>query len=248
VNQGRELVHQVNGQFLEALRCLWLQGVEFTEAWKNCYNKDEKWSSPWDDFIINMILLRRRLGQIETIILQTSATVCLGEKFFESDWCHPKKNVKSLDGEVPLDRSVSGYCIQTGDTVWLEDLNENSPDPAVQLYRSFGYVAVVSKKPPTSEFVFPIQLRTGLSGSLLGVVNCEWFGETKKCPFVEHGANRTTKDVSDLINIHAPFLATALKLENFPVDKIKEAIPEHYLAFHRAVMRHHTEKKGVSTP
>ena len=168
----------------------------------------------WGEWIINAIILHRKLAAVEIVTLETSATLHKGVAYFSRKAC--KKNdalVKRLDAEVPLDDSYAGYCIRTGNTVWIDDLPRDvAEDPRQNKYRSFGYVGVSTYSLPRAEYVFPIRLRIGLSEAIWGVLNCEWYGEQAESPFQRKGLGQAVvaRKVSKLLSVHARFLPAVI--------------------------------------
>src|SRR4051812_15971642 len=118
---GRDLIHRLNGQLLEALKDY--LGRQLGDEWKP------------GDWIINVILLNRSSDSVYTARLETSATSYKDEEliFDRQDRLDPTR-VGVFDLPVPLDRSFSGYCIKTGDPVWVNNLND--VDPTHPLYKS----------------------------------------------------------------------------------------------------------------
>jgi hypothetical protein len=165
----------------------------------------------WKEWIVNAIILHRTLAAVETVTLETSATLHKGERYYSYDQCGHDKPVKRLDGEVPLDDSYAGYCIRTGNIVWVDDLESlHKDDPLRDEYRSFGYVGVRTPSPPKSEYVFPIRLRIGLSEAIWGVLNCEWYGTQSESAFQSKGQAIVAGRIGTLLSIHARFLPAVI--------------------------------------
>jgi hypothetical protein len=159
----RELIHRLNGQLLEVLG-EHMDLILGREAWK-----PKEW-------IINVILLNRSTEDVYTARLETSATLYEGV-LFDTREPFDENKVGAFDLPVPLDRSFSGYCIQTGNVVWVDNLDDiRDPHPLYAYYRKFEFVAVQPQTRPTAEYVFPLFARIGLIQSLLGVLNMEFFG------------------------------------------------------------------------
>ena len=193
----RALVHRLNGQLLEALD----QQMRLVLG--------DRWML--DDWIINVLMLNRGVRDTYTVRLQTSSTF-YKEKLFQS-WkdCDTDQGVGGLDFDVPLDMSFSGYSIQTGDVVWIEDVTQVVNDPRHPLrdyYRRFEHVAVLpDRDSPTGEYVFPILVKVGLVDVVLAVLNMEYFADG--CPLAQYGQLRTVNMVTKLLRAHGPFLLMA---------------------------------------
>ena len=189
----------------EARRALhWLNGIMINHMVKLFPDID------WNEWIVNTIILHRTLAAVETVTLETSATLHKGRRYYSIDECGLDKPVKSLDGEVPLDASYAGYCIRTGNIVWVDDLESlQNDDPLRDEYRSFGYVGVRTPSPPKAEYVFPIRLRIGLSEAIWGVLNCEWYGTQSGSPFMNRQAI-VAGAIGRLLSVHARFLPAVI--------------------------------------
>lgn len=197
------LLHKLNGQLLE---CLEDTLKELPIEWD---------SKSW---IINVIILNRSIEKIEEAEMRTSATRYLGRLFDEENKLAASKGVSELGGHVPLDRSLSGYCIRTGNLVWIDQMSwlEAADHPLRNFYRSFVYVGVLPKERqhPGAEYVFPIRIKVGTSEALLGVLNMEWFPEAK-CPGQSqfHSSNQRdaiTDAIIKLLDVHGPFLTISM--------------------------------------
>jgi len=219
----REPLHQLNGRFLVALQKLIPE----------CH---------WEEWIVNVIVLHRTVTAVETVTLETSATLWHGEEFFSRDDCEKRgsTSVRSLDGEVPLDDSYAGYCIRERNVVWVDDLTDKTQarqpsrtteaDPLKEKYRSFAYVGVVTKRPARAEYVFPLRLRAGLSDALLGVVNCEWYGggANPENTFQKLGRTIVSHLLTNLIDVHARFLPLAFDQIQVPVSDWNRFLADYY--------------------
>jgi hypothetical protein len=165
----------------------------------------------WEEWIVNAIILHRTLAAVETVTLETSATLHKNKGYYSYVDCGPNEPVKRLDGDVPLDDSFAGYCIRTGNIVWVDDLAIlDKNNPLWNEYRSFGYVGVRAPAPPKAEYVFPIRLRIGLSEAIWGVLNCEWYGTQACSPFQSRGQASVGGRIGKLLNVHARFLPAVI--------------------------------------
>lgn len=196
---------------------------------------------PWHQWVINAIILHRTLGAVETVTLETSATLYEGALYDGEEDIGETKPVTRLDGPVPLDSSYTGYCIRTGRIVWIDDLPSltkpsHDRDPLQGQYRSFGYVGVQTRNMPKAEYVFPIRLRVGLSDSLWGALNCEWYVADPDAPdqrshFQEIGPAIVMDSVGQLLDVHARFLPAVMN----PDDASKENA-EGFFAYYSSIL------------
>jgi hypothetical protein len=201
---NRDALHALNGQLIRHLR----------DTFTDC---------PWKEWIVNVIVLHRTVGVVETATLETSATLWYGEEFFSDKDCREKPGrVRSLDGRVPLHGSFAGWSIRSGYFVWVDNLPELQEDdsdkeeknPLKDVYRSFGYVGVEASALPHAEYVFPIRLRAGLTDIVWGVLNCEWYkpkGHSEQAsPFENYGRDYVVKKVNELLELHGRYLPVVL--------------------------------------
>lgn len=192
----RVLLHRLNGQLIAAVQTLFP-------------------SARWDDWIINVIILHRRTADVEQTALQTSATWYKGELYDRQERCTRESKVRTLDMNVPLQASLAGYCVTTGNIVWVDELVRLSlADPLHDLYKEFTQVGVDAPEKPNSEYVFPIGFKNGAGTSCLGVLNCEWYGDASvPSPFAELKRNVVSDLIMSVARAHAPFIAIALNPE-----------------------------------
>jgi len=207
----RQMVHKLNGKLLEALT------AQLT--------KQIGWSP--NHWIINVIILRRIIEETEQAFLKTSATMLNGKIYDEEDELNPAKGMGDFDRVVPLIKSLSGYCIRTGNVVWvdnLEDLTKDKEHPLYHDYRPFQYVSVKPENEPVAEYVFPIRVQIGLSEAILGVVNAE---RTKKGgnEFKATGFHKVLDTVISLLDVHGPFLVVAEHVKIIEADDKENAVP-----------------------
>jgi len=209
---NRDALHALNGQLIKHLR----------DIFPDCR---------WREWIVNVIILHRVVGVVETATLETSATLWHDEEFFNDDDCKRKPDhVRSLDGRVPLHGSFAGWCIRSGYFVWVDNLQElqeddsynEKPNPLKDLYRSFGYVGVEASDLPNAEYVFPIRLRAGLTDIVWGVLNCEWYSSKgdadQKSPFENLGRDYVVKNVNELLELHGRYLPVVLYQDGLGPD------------------------------
>ena len=203
--------------------------------------------SRWKEWIVNVIILHRTVGVVETTTLETSATLWHGERFFSEDDCGKKPGVKSLDGRVPLHGSFAGWSVRSGYFVWIDDLRElqedGSKNPLKDHYRSFGYVGVEAYDLPHAEYVFPIRLRAGLTDIVWGVLNCEWYrpeGSELTSPFEVYGRDAVVKEVNDLLELHGRYLPVVLYQ-----DGLKPECSKQLSACYDQMFKAHKRLKGA---
>jgi hypothetical protein len=209
----RELVHNLNGQLLEALK-------ERLVAYGN-----------WDpeDWIVNVIVLRRIIEEREEAFLKTSATMLKGKIYSSLNDLNRANDIGDFDRVVPLKNSFSGYCIRTGNVVWVDDIKELTPDhPLYQDYRPFEYVSVIPESQPTAEYVFPIRVQIGLSEAILGVVNAECTQSQNQ--FKEWGFHQVLHVLIKLLDVHGPFLVVAEHVE------VNKQVKHNLLNTHRVAL------------
>jgi hypothetical protein len=192
----RELIHNLNGQLLEALR----EQLRVHIDWN-----PEHW-------IVNVIVLHRIIEEKEEAFLKTSATMLKGKIYDSLKQLDYAKDIGDFDRIVPLQDSFSGYCIRTGNVVWVDDINSlGKQHPLYLEYRPFEYVSVMPESRPTAEYVFPIRIQIGLSEAILGVVNAECT-ETEN-QFQRWGFHQVLDLVFKLLDVHGPFLVAAEHVE-----------------------------------
>jgi hypothetical protein len=193
----RAALHRINGELLEALRDV-LPDVR------------------WNEWIVNVIILHRLVEATETVSLETSATYYKGNLVCDRNQLGG--DVHTLDGPVPLDESYAGYCIRTGNYVWVENLiglqSGQRDSPLKNVYRSFKYVGVETTHLPNAEYVFPIRLRVGSNEIILGVLNCEWYAPENE-PYDNQFSERdvVVHRIITLLERHARFLPLLLHID-----------------------------------
>jgi hypothetical protein len=209
----RLLVHLLNGQLLDALK-----------ARLEAYGK-------WDaeHWIVNVIVLRRIIEEKEEAFLRTSATMLKGTVYRSPRQLKGTHiDIGEFDRVVPLKDSFSGYCIRTGNVVWVDDIAELTEEhPLYNEYRPLEYVSVRPESKPKAEYVFPIRVQIGLSEAILGVVNAE----CTKTPnqFTKWKYHQVFAQVINLLDVHGPFLVVAerVKITN---DVSKRLLKAHHVA------------------
>lgn len=230
------LLHQLNGQLLE---CLEKTLKELPIVWD---------SKSW---IINVIILHRSIEGLEEAEMRTSATLYLGKLVDGRNTLEETEGVTELDGHVPLDKSLSGYCIRTGNLVWIDQMNklEEANHPLRDYYRPFEYVGVHPKARPRAEYVFPIRIRVGTSEALLGVLNMEWFSEDsreKSQFFASEQRDAITDAILNLLDVHGPFLITSMLPE--VTQGIDTPVQKNLKRVHRQVLAKHFENFSIRYP
>jgi hypothetical protein len=205
MDSSSALLHRLNGQLLKCLN----------EKLLPCLLADPDWRWDSKSWIINVIILHRSIEGIEEAEMRTSATLYLGDIVDGRRTLESTKGVTELDGHVPLDKSLSGYCIRTGNLVWIDRMDslEESDHPLRDYYRPFEYVGVHPKTRPRAEYVFPIRIRVGTSEALLGVLNMEWFSEDslEQNQFLASGQRDAVTDaILNLLDVHGPFLVVSM--------------------------------------
>lgn len=218
--ERRELVHNLNGQLLEALK----ERLVAYGGWNP------------DDWIVNVIVLRRIIEEREEALLKTSATMLKGKIYSSLSELDHAKDIGDFDRVVPLKNSFSGYCVRTGNVVWVDDIDELTEDhPLYQDYRPFEYVSVIPESQPTAEYVFPIRVQIGLSAAILGVVNAECTHSQNQ--FKQWGFHQVLHVIIKLLDVHGPFLVVAEHVE------VNQAVRHNLLNAHRVAL-----EATMSTP
>jgi len=214
----RQLIHRLNGQLLVALRKQLAQEIQW---------KPEHW-------IVNVIVLHRIIEDKEEAFLKTSATMLNGT-VYDQEPLDPEAGIGDFDRVVPLMKSLSGYCIRTGNVVWvdnLQDLRKDQMHPLYHDYRPFEYVSVIPESQPLAEYVFPIRIQIGLSEAILGVVNAECTKIDNQ--FKEKGFHKVLDAVLNLLDVHGPFLVVAEHVE--VNDRVKKSLESAHRIALKATM------------
>lgn len=215
----RELIHNLNGQLLNALKEQLREHIQWNP---------EHW-------IVNVIVLHRIIEQKEEAFLKTSATMLKGEIYASLKQLERAEDIGDFDRIVPLKDSFSGYCIRTGNVVWVDDITKLGKEhPLYHEYRPFEYVSVMPESKPLAEYVFPIRVQIGLSEAILGVVNAEC--TTTENDFKKWGFHQILDLVFKLLDAHGPFLVVAehIRLNN---EDINEQVRQSLLNAHEVALK-----------
>ena len=162
-------------------------------------------------WIINVLYAyaSRRGSQV---VLRTSSTYHDGA-LYDHRAQPSRAGVMAIDEAVPLHDSVSGRCVLSGRPIWLVkgELFEDGTF-GDRFYRRFSLVEVDSLPLPKAELVFPIMARSATTGSVIGVVNLELFGQSPYISeeFVAHLPREAINELmSGVLAFHAPYLSLA---------------------------------------
>jgi len=184
-NEQWALIHRLNGQLIEALHDLLAKEIEWNP----------------DDWILTVLVLQRTTEETEEVVLKTSSTMLNGKIFDAKEKCDLDEGVGDLNRIVPLVKSFAGYCIRTGNVLWVDDIENH---PLHEEYRLYEYVNIRPNKKFVAEYVFPIRVRVGVNQTILGVLNAETDRQENK--FKEAGLHRVSDISLRLLDIHGPFL------------------------------------------
>jgi hypothetical protein len=178
------LIHKLNGQLIEALREKLVREIR------------------WDarDWIVTVLVLQRTIEETEEAVLKTSSTLLNGKIFDSKDKCDLDEGVGDLNRIVPLVKSFSGYCVRTGNILWVDDIESH---PLHDEYRLYEYVNIRPGRKFLAEYVFPIRFKAGLNQTVLGALNAETSGKDQ---FKQTGLHPISEIVLELLDAHAPFL------------------------------------------
>lgn len=180
------LVHTLNGQLIEAL--------------KNSLVKELRWK--YKEWIVTVLVLQRTIEETEKAVLKTSSTMLNGKIFDAQEKCDLKKGVGDLNRIVPLVKSFAGYCIRSGNTLWVDDIENH---PLREDYRLYEYVNIRPVRKFVAEYVFPIRVKVGLNQTVLGALNVETSREDLN-EFKKAGPHRISEIVLRFLDTHGPFL------------------------------------------
>src|SRR5258708_38132328 len=208
-------MHKINGQLILCLAC---KKPEF------------RWLG--GEWIVNVIAINRSEGVSDSAHRETRATLYYGRKFFEEGHCSPDAPVTQLNADVPLKGSFAGYSVFTGNIVWIDDLANH---PFRRKYRMFEYVGVTPQSDlPTAEYVFRMRARVGLSESLLGVLNCEWYKHSSlENPFAGR-RDEISDEIIQVLDAHGHFMALAMDARIALLPNCSEE--QGMLDFHRCML------------
>lgn len=180
------LIHKLNGQLIRVL-------------WEKLTREIQ-----WDprDWIVTVLVLQRTIEEKEEAVLKTSSTMLNGKIFDAERDCELDEGVGDLNRIVPLVKSFSGYCVRTGDILWVDDIEHH---PLRDEYRLYEYVNIRPGRKFVSEYVFPIRVKVGVNHAILGALNAETSSSNKN-DFKKAGSHRVSEIVMPLLDIHGPFL------------------------------------------
>jgi uncharacterized protein YlzI (FlbEa/FlbD family) len=180
------LIHKLNGQLIVTLNDLLIRKI--------------RWSP--DEWIITVLVLQRTIEETEEAVLKTSSTMLNGKIFDAKEECDLDEGVGDLNRIVPLVKSFAGYCVRSGNVLWVDDIENH---PLHDEYRLYEYVNIRPGKKFLAEYVFPIRVKVGVNQTILGVLNAETSREgTNK--FKEAGSHRISEIVLGILDAHGPFL------------------------------------------
>ena len=179
------LIHRLNGQLIETLQDL--------------LGKEIEWNS--DEWILTVLVLQRTIEETEEAVLKTSSTMLNGKIFDAKEKCDLDKGVGDLNRIVPLVKSFAGYCIRSGNVLWVDDIENH---PLHEEYRLYEYVNIRPSKKFVAEYVFPIRVRVGVNQTILGVLNAETSRQENE--FKQAGLHHVSEILLRLLDTHGPFL------------------------------------------
>lgn len=177
------LIHKLNGQLIDVLKHLLIEKVNWNVH----------------DWIVTVLVLQRTVDTAEEAVLKTSSTMFRGEIVDEKGKCNA---VGDLNRIVPLVKSFAGYCIRSGNVLWVDDIKQH---PLRDEYRPHEYVDIRPGRRLVAEYVFPIRVRIGLGQAVLGVLNAETDSENGN-EFKAAGLHRISELLLPLLDTHGPFM------------------------------------------
>lgn len=175
------LIHRLNSQLIHALRDLLVHEI--------------KWNP--NQWVVTVMVLQRTIEETEEAVLKTSSSMLKGRIFNERDLMEGVGN-----RIVPLVRSFSGYCVRSGNVLWVDDIESHPLHPE---YRLLEYVNIYPKEKPVAEYVFPIRVKIGSSQMIVGALNLETSRKDEH-EFKKAGSHHVSEIVLRLLDTHAPFL------------------------------------------
>jgi hypothetical protein len=164
------LIHKLNGQLIEALQNLLVDTIHWTPK----------------NWILSVLVVQRTIEETEEAVLKTSSTMMEGKIFDEKEECNLEEGVGDLNRIVPLINSFAGYCVRSGNVLWVDDIENH---PLREEYRLYEYVNIRPRNKFVAEYVFPIRVRIGLNQTILGVLNAETSSEDNN-QFKRAGSHR----------------------------------------------------------
>jgi hypothetical protein len=175
------LIHKLNGQLIQALKELLVKEIK------------------WDprQWVVTVLVLQRTIEETEEAVLKTSSTMLEGEIFDEKELQRGVGN-----RIVPLVRSFAGYCVRSGNILWVDDIESHPLRPD---YRLYEYVNIHPEHRFVAEYVFPIRVKIGSSQTIVGVLNVETSRKDDH-EFKRAGSHHVSEIVLRLLDTHGPFL------------------------------------------
>ena len=179
------LIHKLNGQLIEVLQDLLIKEIDWNPR----------------EWIVSVLVLQRTIEEMEEAVLKTSSTMLDGKIFDVKDECDLDEGVGDLNRIVPLIKSFAGYCIRSGNVLWVDDIENH---PLREEYRLYEYVNIRPKNKFVAEYVFPIRVKVGVNQTILGVLNAETSENNNE--FRRAGSHRISEIMLRLLDSHGPFL------------------------------------------
>jgi len=179
------LIHKLNGQLIAILEDLLVREISWNPS----------------EWILTVLVMQRTTEETEEAVLKTSATMLNGKIFDAKEKCDLEEGVGDLNRIVPLVKSFAGYCIRSGNILWVDDIENH---PLHEDYRLYEYVNIRPGKTFVSEYVFPIAVKVGVNQTILGVLNAETTDEANT--FKNNGRHKLSQIIVPILDSHAPFL------------------------------------------
>ena len=180
------LIHKLNGQLIQALQDLLVKEIDWNPK----------------EWIVSVLVVQRSIEEMEEAVLKTSSTMLDGKIFDVKDECDLDEGVGDLNRIVPLIKSFAGYCIRSGNILWVDDIENH---PLREEYRLYEYVNIRPRNKFVAEYVFPIRVKIGVNQTILGVLNAETSSENNN-EFKRAGSHRVSEVMLRLLDSHGPFL------------------------------------------
>ena len=180
------LIHKLNGQLIQALQDLLVKEIDWNPK----------------EWIVSVLVVQRSIEEMEEAVLKTSSTMLDGKIFDVKDECDLDEGVGDLNRIVPLIKSFAGYCVRSGNILWVDDIENH---PLREEYRLYEYVNIRPRNKFVAEYVFPIGVKIGVNQTILGVLNAETSSENNN-EFKRAGSHRVSEVMLRLLDSHGPFL------------------------------------------
>lgn len=180
------LIHKLNGQLIQALQDLLVGEVNWNPH----------------EWIVTVLVLQRTIEETEEAVLKTSSTMLRGKIFDTKGECDLNEGVGDLNRIVPLVNSFAGYCIRSGNVLWVDEIKTH---PLRSEYRLYEYVNIRPEGKSVAEYVFPIRVKIGVNHTVLGVLNAETSRENTN-ELMKAGSHNVSRIVLRLLDTHGPFL------------------------------------------